>query len=759
MDNVACVMLPVSSARVRRVRTAPAVPRRGSLKMDAVSSIARPVVMLTGSNATSVTTLATPALMKGLTSAPAVTQPRTQAQKWPLHPTGVQHRLGTDCHQSCPDRTYSDDTAMVCAPCEDKHCDICDQSQCYWCEEGFLVFDGECVSHCEEGFFVDEESQECEPCHHNCRSCGGPRYDDCDSCEDGVTLRNGECLEGRQLEACPEGNFRNMHPSPVPPAAKKLHSVMLPPPCFVIVMIVWGIPQGDKCQSCAPECGSCKESPSHCLSCEKHLLLLDHSCMSRCPDGYYANMTECHRCPDYCMECNQDGLCKKCTQYYYLHEDRCVDDCPEGYFASKQGQECARCHADCASCDGLGSDDCDVCHDPKAVRYNGKCLHECPSDAYYDKKTNECRDCDRSCLTCSGPEPSHCLSCDTNRHRDASGHCVWYTECPLNSYVDQNGECQQCHGFCHHCSGPDKEHCLSCSAPRFLLNGTCLEKCPMGYYLDDGASRMCERCHFSCESCVGRHSSECVTCKPGFLKQGRSCVQSCSERAARQGTTKTSGPQPVSSATLPARPAVDPDSDAPNCEACHSSCEGCRGPSRWDCNLCPASQILSDDGRCLTCCGDETQRDDKPIPWECCDCKSSREECIKGVNFVISSADVSHTARLAVTACVLLILSLGGGLFLFLSARSRSLAAMPKTKAGGYEKLDTRESNTSRPTTSSFGEYSDKIIECQVEEDNEDEDDIVYMTKDGTVYRKFRYGLLEEDDIELEYDDESYSFT
>ena len=49
-------------------------------------------------------------------------------------------RLGSDCHQSCPDRTYSVDDTMVCAPCEDKNCVICDPTQCYFCEEGFYVF-------------------------------------------------------------------------------------------------------------------------------------------------------------------------------------------------------------------------------------------------------------------------------------------------------------------------------------------------------------------------------------------------------------------------------------------------------------------------------------------------------------------------------------------------------------------------------------------------------------------------------------------
>uniref|UniRef100_A0A3Q2FDF8 Proprotein convertase subtilisin/kexin type 5b n=1 Tax=Cyprinodon variegatus TaxID=28743 RepID=A0A3Q2FDF8_CYPVA len=118
-------------------------------------------------------------------------------------------RFGADCHQSCPDRTYDVKETMTCSPCEDKHCEICDQSQCYWCDDGYYVSDGECVDHCQEGYFVDEESQECEPCHRDCRSCGGPRYDDCDSCEDGFTLDKGECLSGKQLTACTEGKFRN----------------------------------------------------------------------------------------------------------------------------------------------------------------------------------------------------------------------------------------------------------------------------------------------------------------------------------------------------------------------------------------------------------------------------------------------------------------------------------------------------------------------------------------------------------------------
>lgn len=125
---------------------------------------------------------------------------------------------------------------------------------------------------------------------------------------------------------------------------------------------------------------------------------------------------------------------------------------------------------------------------------------------------------------------------------------------------------------------------------------------------------------------------------------------------------------------------------------------------------------------------------------------------------MVPAGDLGSTARLFVTFVVLSILFLGGGIFIFLNARSKKLAVTPKTRAGGYEKLDTSGGRVSQPTTSSFGEYSDKIVECEDDERDDDDEDIVYMTKDGTVYRKFKYGLLDTDDMELEYDDESYSY-
>uniref|UniRef100_A0A3Q1HH90 Uncharacterized protein n=1 Tax=Acanthochromis polyacanthus TaxID=80966 RepID=A0A3Q1HH90_9TELE len=231
--------------------------------------------------------------------------------------------------------------------------------------------------------------------------------------------------------------------------------------------------------------------------------------------------------------------------------------------------ECVRCHADCGTCDGPGFDDC-----------------------------IECRH-----------EPSSCLSCDTDRRKDASGHCVWYHQCALQSYMDQNGECQQCHKLCHRCSGPGKDHCLSCNEPYFLMSesnmcfslsfmlliykkdtsspevltlhlcpsdDTCVQECPVGYYADKDV-RVCERCHFTCQSCVGHHSVECVTCKPGFFKQGINCVETCSERLVEQTTML--------------------------CERCDPSCSNCWGHSNRNCLSCREGYVyLRQWGQCLQRC-------------------------------------------------------------------------------------------------------------------------------------------------------------
>lgn len=230
----------------------------------------------------------------------------------------------------------------------------------------------------------------------------------------------------------------------------------------------------------------------------------------------------------------------------------------------------------------------------------------------------------------------------------------------------------------------------------------------------------------------------------------------------------------------------DPQALEPTCAACHPSCIDCRGPGAWNCTVCPALLILSDEGRCLSCCGNETPHGDGAIPHECCDCSASSggqeggsgdlrvqtlkmqlithltcfsAECILGVNFVFDPIEdlkvQGGAASRFATVCVLLILSTGFGFFIFLNLRAGLLSTPCKPNVAGYKKVDSNGEIAPKPVTTS-GEFSDWVVQCG---DKEDDDDIVYMSNDGTVYRKFKYALLtDEEEIELDYDDETYSY-
>lgn len=81
----------------------------------------------------------------------------------------------------------------------------------------------------------------------------------------------------------------------------------------------------------------------------------------------------------------------------------------------------------------------------------------------------------------------------------------------------------------------------------------------------------------------------------------------------------------------------------------------------------------------------------------------------------------------------------------------------PIVKLNGYSKIADSPFTSATLNDSLQAEYSDK------DESQEEDEDIVYMGRDGIVYRKFKYSLLEgaeeEVEVELEYDDEMQIIT
>uniref|UniRef100_A0A4W6C5K8 Proprotein convertase subtilisin/kexin type 5a n=1 Tax=Lates calcarifer TaxID=8187 RepID=A0A4W6C5K8_LATCA len=812
------------------------------------------------------------------------------------------------CYKNCPAKTYSVEEEMTCIPCDD-NCVSCDEHECYWCETDLFLSEGKCVSVCPDGFYGDEDTNDCEECHSDCVTCSGPEDNDCLSCDEGKTLENGECVSDH--EVCPIKTFRSddgecedCHPScescsgeernqctkcvkgqfltPQQTCVSKCPGGFFasrpngvceacPPGCLQCVdaqhctrcqstrkaqlflqdgqcvqHCVRGYPAGQVCRSCAAGCASCGRNATHCLSCEEPLLLHKHQCVVECPPAHTVRDGECQHCPSACQECT--GLCAGCEEYHFLHEGLCVLDCPERFFEDKERGECLRCHPDCTLCDGPNNNDCDDCAHPEATLHNGACLTPCSSHTYRDAITGECKDCEASCLTCSGPHAGSCTSCREDQRLDGHDHCVpSANKCSPRQYADQDGECHPCHKYCHRCSGPGKTHCLSCNQKHLLLNGTCVDECPAGYYEEESGQK-CEPCHPSCDTCVGKHSHECLACKTHLFREGKECVETCQHRyhygntgsrmcercdpscgecigggedsclscalgliymrkegrcipscpqgyyhdtahrtcepchASCRACSGTEVPSPVTSCyagyllsdgtcesmcDIGQYPVIKGSGHA--CEDCDSSCLECRGPGPANCTMCPAQAILEAGGRCLLCCRHEDEEEARATQQDCCNCTETRGR--------LWEEEARGNLTVFIISCILLVLGLVAVVFLI--RHSRSKRAPPDIPPRGYEKLGSgggyggysSASYSGRAGSSSsaggrfqeaqlvdIGERRSGIKDDDDDDDDEDED-IVYMGQDGTVYRKFRYGQLGDDnDDELEYDDESYTF-
>ncbi|XP_035165789.1 proprotein convertase subtilisin/kexin type 5-like [Oxyura jamaicensis] len=431
--------------------------------------------------------------------------------------------------------------------------------------------------------------------------------------------------------------------------------------------------------------------------------------------------------------------------------DICVTECGKGFFNDDMFRECEPCHRSCKTCVGYSYKNCTECRkdfllsngqclNPRNYQPIGKfwddttCVETCPDGYYADSDEGWCSPCHSACATCSGKHSSQCLSCKPGWYRQGKG-CV--NQCP-SGYFAQNstGSCERCHKGCKECMGPQQTDCLFCDTFFYLLRSKnqCVSSCPE-YYYENKDNNICERCHPFCRTCTGKEAFSCTSCVWSYSLLGGMCNSDCFV-----GSYKVED-------------ASGQEEDEPKCESCDSTCTECKGPGPLNCTICPAGvQLYLEQGRCLPCCRDP---DPEAIP-ECCDCSETQDDCV--LRTTQPPASKSKTSFFVITS-ILLLLVIGAIVVIWRKSKSKRQAAMK----GGYEKL-TNHSKVLPSYMSNYHETTsyqeDQVIEYRDRDvEDDDEDDIVYMGQDGTVYRKFKYGLLEDDEEdELEYDDESYSF-
>ncbi|KTG42889.1 hypothetical protein cypCar_00035523 [Cyprinus carpio] len=414
----------------------------------------------------------------------------------------------------------------------------------------------------------------------------------------------------------------------------------------------------------------------------------------------------------------------------------------------------------------------------------GRCVVSC-SDGQYPS-SGQCHLCDHTCAQCVDAGAANCTSCDADRFgmdrylfRDNPKHCLaciggyykfekgCYKHCPSKTYtVEETMSCVSCE---HDCVSCDEDECYWCEADLFLSDGNCVRECPNGFNGDED-SQECEECHSDCRTCSGPEDSDCDSCVDGFMLDNGACVP---ERDVCPAQTFLS--------------------------ACDSSCLTYSGAHDTSCTSCSEDLEIDTHGRCAiptTCPSHHYSQQDGECHLchkYCHECSGSRQdqclscnqnhyllsECVLSTNFAFCNHEGEENTgnlTLFITTSILLVFALLAVIILI--KRSLSKQPMPEPSVPRrYEKLghgggkDSFYRGTSSSTctyggqaSSSSGQFREsELVDLSDQkggQDDDDEDeDILYMGQDGTVYRKFRYGQLgDEQEDELEYDDESHNY-
>ncbi|KAF3848600.1 hypothetical protein F7725_015097 [Dissostichus mawsoni] len=623
----------------------------------------------------------------------------------------------------CDTSYYVSDGACSKPECGEGEVEDPDYDECMSCEEGCNNFQDGCYKNCPAKTYSVDAEMSCVPCEENCVSCD---EHECYWCETDLFLSEGICVP-----ECPDGSY--------------------------------GDEDTNDCEECDPACASCVgPEENDCLSCEDGKLLEDGECVS---DHELCPMTERVRTATppnatHCLSCEEPLL---------LHKHQCVRACPAEHTVRDRSAHTAPPPAS------------------SATRWDDA------QKFFEDTDQRECVRCHLTVHYVTVPTtttvtpartPGPLCTAGPGERLEGErleGHCLPANHCSPHQYTDLGGGCHLCHKYCLRCSGPGKSHCLSCNQRHLLLNGTCVDKCPVGHYEDESGQK-CEPCHPSCQSCVGKHSHECLVCKTHLFREGKECVETCQQHSHYGNTGSRmcekcdpscgeciggGGDECESMCDVGLFPVMKDSGHV--CVDCDGSCLECRGPGPANCSMCPPQAILEAGGAVCWFVSmmmrrrrrrrKRQQRRSRTVVT------APRLECVLTTNLAFRNEEEEVSGgnlTIFIITCFLLVFGLVAVVFII--RHSRSKRAPPDITPRGYEKLDRAEGSEEEEEDSALRLLAldtqlVDVARSKEDDDDDDDEDIVYMGQDGTVYRKFRYGQLDEDnEDELEYDDESYTF-
>ena len=542
------------------------------------------------------------------------------------------------CLSSCPNTYWANSAANTCEPCWNSiapnsclKCNSPSSGSCLKCNNGFFLYPsplGQCLQRCPDGYWPNSGTGTCDACWINTYNATNPFT--CKTCASGAwSIQCTACNSGSYLYPSPEGQC--VYPCPDGYWADTDTGICQP------------------CWSSAVQpysCATCTNAQSiHCLTCKPGTFFYQGQCVNPCPDGYWGDtsVSQCRECwssnitPFSCKTCDAEtsSNCTSCNIGFFRHPmnyGSCLSICPDGFFADNSDWNCKPCYSTgtsnksaCETCSGPLATNCTTCTAPGTyyLPLDSSCVTTCP-DGYYPDLTasypyNLCKECyqysqpsnlDGTCATCSGPASNECLSCNASQFLDSSSMCV--NVCPTGWWGNSTSrKCQTCFQAstlsdpiqsCYTCTGPNSTNCTSCSSGSFYyaFNSSCLLNCPTTGYWEDSSSNQCKPCYQytaaaltdgTCVTCNGGNSNNCLSCNSTtFLDSTTNkCVFTCPDGYYGDSTTNT-------------------------CKLCYSttnasdimqSCKTCSGGSSSSCLSCDSpNYFYSSNTSCLKECPD-----------------------------------------------------------------------------------------------------------------------------------------------------------
>ncbi|KAL4432734.1 hypothetical protein ABPG74_011555 [Tetrahymena malaccensis] len=187
--------------------------------------------------------------------------------------------------------------------------------------------------------------------------------------------------------------------------------------------------------------------------------------------------------------------------------------------------------------------------------------------------------CDANCVNCNYSNNT-CNIC-VNLKVNYNGSCL--DKCPEGYYQNDVFICQKCGPQCKTCQS-SANNCTSCQyTTQFLYQGNCLQSCnPNTIPTYDPNQSYCADCDKKCKTCQA-NPSNCSSCSDGSqsLYLG-TCIPICPVGTYSQLISSPSG-------------------NYNQCVNCLNNCQTCQSTSK--CNLCqPGFYLISDGTQCVQSC-------------------------------------------------------------------------------------------------------------------------------------------------------------